>query len=194
MSNKDKYQKDIDDLNLLDKNSPDIDMASLSKLDEMEEIKELFDFNDLYSNSEREASDYIDSLLKHYIDDDYMNSDYIKKRVEIDKLNLANCIYQMKSSKVALTKILELIDSGVSASPPMFKSLTDLEKSNLEILKYFKTYIQIMEKEYESIASSSQLNKPEEAKQIQSGDGKVLVKSQKDMIEKLRKHKEDENE
>lgn len=184
MIDKEKYQQDINDLKELDSNSPDFDMDSLDKSDELEAIKESFDFNGLYTESENESSDYINSLLKYYIDDNWESVDYIKKRVDIDKLNLTNCIYQMKSSKVALTKILELIDSGVSATPQMFKSLTDLEKSNLEILKYFKTYIQILEKEYENIGDSK-FQKNDIVKEIQQNPGTILVNSQKDMINKL---------
>jgi ABC-type antimicrobial peptide transport system permease subunit len=169
-------------------------------------VKNVFiNFDDLRKTSTKKAKDILKKLISFYLTEEMIKDTYTVKKVSIDIVNLSNCMFQLATSEYAVVKVLEEIDSGLG-NDKIFKVLSDLQKQNMETMKYNKQYIQIIEKEYEEYASKFEENKKllnnknsstEEIKNFTVSNEKNIHRGSKSLIEALNKlekeNKEEEN-
>lgn len=147
---------DDKELNELEKMVNDISnkitpIPSLPK--DIETVKVFQDFDDIKKESKSKAVDIIMMLVNFYLTSDMANNEYTKRKVSVDVHNLTNLIYQMDTSQFAITKTLEQLDAD-NGDYRIYAVLANLQKSNLEILKYYKQYMQVMENEYTNFRTS----------------------------------------
>lgn len=124
----------------------------------IEKEKKYTNFDDLRKKSVTKAKGVIKKLLSFYLTSDMIRDPWTIKKVSTDITNLSNCIWQMDCSQYLITKILEEIDSGATHFQ-MFKTTADLQKANMEVLKYYKQYVQIIEQEYSDFSANYQTYK-----------------------------------
>jgi hypothetical protein len=140
----------------------------------IENPKEYTNFKDLRKKSVGKAKGVIKKLLSFYLTSEMINDPWTIKKVSTDITNLSNCIWQMACSQYLITTILEEIDGG-STNFQMFKTAGDLQKSNLEVLKYYKQYVQILENEYAEFSANY-----DTYKQRQNGTEELVKSIQSD--------------
>jgi hypothetical protein len=162
----------IDDLeNLMDKAE---DISSEIESPKFEKPKEYTDFDEFKKTATRDAKNIIKKLIAFYLNTDMAKDKYTIKKVSIDIANLSNCMFQLQSSEYAVKKALEEIDQGI-ANDRMFKVLADLQKQNMEIMKYNKQYIQIIEQEYADFAANFEEYKNNSGGNLLEGEGTKIT-------------------
>jgi hypothetical protein len=122
------------------------------------EPRKFTNFEALKTTANAQAKNVIRKLIKFYLTPEMIKDQWTAKKVSTDVTNLSNLIWQMECSQYLLTKILEEIDGGAS-NFQMFKTTADLQKANMEILKYYKQYVQIIEQEYSDFSGNFELYK-----------------------------------
>jgi hypothetical protein len=137
------------------------DMLSSADGGVIEKEKRYTNFDDLRKKSMTKAKGVIKKLLSFYLTSDMISDPWTIKKVSTDITNLSNCIWQMDCSQYLITKILEEIDGGATHFQ-MFKTTADLQKANMEVLKYYKQYVQIIEQEYSEFSANYQTYKQKE--------------------------------
>lgn len=77
----------------------------------------------------------IDSLLKFYLSEEIIEEEeYIKAKVDMDKLALSKLVFLMETSEKSIITLMNTIDSGDMDSK-MFEVLGALQKTLLDIIK-----------------------------------------------------------
>jgi hypothetical protein len=122
------------------------------------EPRKFTNFEALKTGANLQAKNVIKKLIKFYLTPEMIKDQWTAKKVSTDVTNLSNLIWQMECSQYLLTKILEEIDGGAS-NFQMFKTTADLQKANMEILKYYKQYVQIIEQEYSDFSGNFEIYK-----------------------------------
>lgn len=106
---------------------------------------------EIKSKLEKKASRTVNSLLKFYLSEDFINhSEYAKCKVELGKLNLTGLLFQMKIGEKSIMKLMETIDSG-DIHPRMFEVLGGLQRSYLDILEMQTKYMIHMEEDMKKL-------------------------------------------
>jgi hypothetical protein len=128
-------------------------------------------YDALKAKSEEHAEEIVNSIVLLYLPTKFISEhEYVSQKMSIDKLTIADLLFQMTTSAHAIKKLLEDIDSG-NMQPRAFEVLAGLQKSKMEIVKHLASFMVIMENNYKSLKidyNSSETEKP--AAQLNSGD------------------------
>lgn len=106
------------------------------------------DFNKIKKQSQNEAKRHLKQLVNFYLTPEMINNKWTIQKIKSDYENLTNSIFQLKVSDYLIVKALEEIDAGV-INDRMLRALKDLQNQNMEVMKYNKQYLQIIDEEYE---------------------------------------------
>lgn len=155
------------------------------------EPRKFTNFEALKTTANAQAKNVIRKLIKFYLTPEMIKDQWTAKKVSTDVTNLSNLIWQMECSQYLLTKILEEIDGGAS-NFQMFKTTADLQKANMEILKYYKQYVQIIEQEYSDFSGNFELYKqkgilPSTQKEALNNPNGHTHRGSKSMLESVRR-------
>jgi hypothetical protein len=136
-SENNELERLINESNFIDDNIEiPIDKPSMFKITDFSKIIELCD---------EQALKIVKNTALFYIEMDLINSDmHLQDKIEMDKMELSNLLFQSKSAQSSYVKLLEEIDNG-NVHPRIFEVQSGLQKSMMEITKSKTTYIQIME-------------------------------------------------
>jgi hypothetical protein len=86
-----------------------------------------------------------------YIPEDFAkNHDYVSEKMSIDKITLSSLLFQMTTAEHALKRLLEEIDAA-NVNQKTFSDLAALQKSKMEIIKHFASFMVTMENNYKSL-------------------------------------------
>jgi hypothetical protein len=107
------------------------------------------------------AKRVMDGLLKLYLSQEIIEEqEYIKARVELDKMSLGALIFQMETAERAIITMLDSIDSG-EMHPRMFEVLGGLQKTLLDIVKSQTMYLMASEENMKKLSRDIDVYKPQ---------------------------------
>lgn len=140
-----------------------------------------------FKNLEKECVKYakgkIKKLVEYNLTADMMKHPWTIRKVSLDIYQLSNLHFQSRTSKYAIIKNLEEIDAG-AVNYQTLKVFADLQKQNMEIMRNYKQYIQILETEYQTFAENynnenlgkieKNVQKREDLSEIHRGTASIL--------------------
>jgi hypothetical protein len=140
--------------------------------------------------SDENASHIVNSISVFYLTTDIVNEiEYIKQKINVDKITLSNLLFQMKTAEHAIIKILEDIDNG-NLSPRTFEVLSALQRSKMDIVKQFQHFMVVMENNYKSLKEDYRVKKSDEPMQIEefsnAEDSNYQMRGTRQLVETLR--------
>jgi hypothetical protein len=158
------------------------------------------DFNKIKKQSQNEAKRHLKQLVNFYLTPEMINNKWTIQKIKSDYENLTNSIFQLKVSDYLIVKALEEIDAGV-INDRMLRALKDLQNQNMEVMKYNKQYLQIIDEEYEvfsknysEIVSKLQTVGVDELTEGTTESSGNIHRGSKSLIENLEEHEEAEFE
>ena len=124
------------------------------------------DFAQIIEECDTEALKIVTNTALFYLTKEEIQSDrYLMDKVDMDRMEISNLLFQSKSAKLTYVRLLEEIDGG-NVHPRIFEVQSGLQKSMMEIMKSKTMYIQIMERSWRDIRQELQLKNT-----IEVGDG-----------------------
>lgn len=106
-------------------------------------------FSKMKKKSEKAAKKVLRKLVNFYLTPDMIDNEWTIQKIKSDFENLTNVIFQLKVSDYLIIKSLEEVDAGI-VNDRMLKAIKDLQNQNMEVMKYHKQYLQIIDAEYET--------------------------------------------
>lgn len=171
-------------------NQPLPPISNLPRLDLMDELNE----------AQKEAEKIIDSIIEFYFDPMSIKLDYVKKKRDVEIKTLTNILFQQKSQRYAIMKLLDNIQDG-ECHPRNFEVLATLQSGMMNTVKHQSAYMEVLEngikklkQEHEFIDSlkMKQDNLIESGDGVKKiGDGGIKSRGTKDLIESLKGEIED---
>lgn len=140
-----------------------VDNLELPKENKVEVFK---NFDEVRKRAETKSKQIIRKLVQFHFTKEMLSDKYAKQKISLDVINLTNLIFQLESSQFAIQKLLEEIDSG-GMQARNFEVLAQLQKTNLEIFKYNKQGLQVMDSEYRAFAQEWKMKKEESEMETQ---------------------------
>lgn len=141
----------VEELEMIMNSTEITDVENLELPKDEQKPESYTNFNNLKKDAEAKAKQIIKKLVSFHFTKEMLKDQYAKQKIQFDIISLTNLIFQLNTSQMAIQKLLEEIDGG-GIHPRNFEVLGQLQKSNLEILKYNKQGLQVMESEYRSFA------------------------------------------
>lgn len=146
------------------KSAQDLEEILLSlEMPEIEEIKKdgktipqrnssaPLDYDRVKLMADAKAEEIVESIVLLYLPVKLVSEhEYVSQKMSIDKINVSDLLFQMKTSEHAIKKLLEDIDSGNMQSRA-FEVLSQLQKSKMEIVKHLTVYMVTMENNYKNL-------------------------------------------
>lgn len=117
------------------------------------------------------AKEFINNLVKFYLDGEILNDLYVQKRMEDDIDTIADLKNQMATSQYAITKLLEVIEGGGATYAKNFEVLSMLQKSKMEIVKHYEAVKTNIENNYRHFKTVYDQNHAEEMEVISETTG-----------------------
>lgn len=118
-------------------------------------------YDTMKSGAYAKAKRVMDGLLKLYLSQEIIEEqEYIKARVELDKMSLGALIFQMETAERAIITMLDSIDSG-EMHPRMFEVLGGLQKTLLDIVKSQTMYLMASEENMKKLSRDIDIYKPQ---------------------------------
>lgn len=111
------------------------------------------DFSKLKKKSEKSAKKILRKLVNFYLTPEMIENEWTIQKIKSDFENLTNVIFQLKVSDYLIIKSLEEVDAGI-INDRMLKAIKDLQNQNMEVMKYHKQYLQIIDSEYETFGEN----------------------------------------
>lgn len=111
------------------------------------------DFAKMKKKSQKSAKKLLRKLVNFYLTEEMIKNEWTIQKIKSDYENLTNVIFQLKVSDYLIIKALEEIDFGV-VHDRILRALKDLQNQNMEVMKYHKQYLQIIDQEYETFAEN----------------------------------------
>lgn len=148
-----------------------------------------YDFDEISKSFTKKAREITDSLFKTYVDlGVFTANDYAKHKKELDTINLANFLFQMKTIKITITKVMEEIASG-NTHPRLLDSMGSLQDKLSSLTKMQANYMVFLEETYQKLNNEKQVN-PDQASVPSSPDeGKYFITvGTKNVIKNLPAH------
>lgn len=150
--------------NDIKKNAQDLEEILLSlEMPDIEEIKKdgktipqrssssSLDYDRVKLQADSKAEEIVESIVLLYLPVKLISEhEYVSQKMGIDKINVSDLLFQMKTSEHAIKKLLEDIDSGNMQSRA-FEVLSQLQKSKLDIVKHLTVYMVTMENNYKNL-------------------------------------------
>lgn len=137
-------------------NIPEEDLDDLK-----EEQRPVTSYDTMRTGAYAKAKKVMDGLLKLYLSEEIIEEqEYIKARVELDKMSLGALIFQMETAERAIITMLDNIDSG-EMHPRMFEVLGGLQKTLLDIVKSQTMYLMASEENMKKLSRDIDVYKPQ---------------------------------
>jgi len=140
--------------------------------------------NGAYAKAKR----VMDGLLKLYLSQEIIEEqEYIKARVELDKMSLGALIFQMETAERAIITMLDNIDSG-EMHPRMFEVLGGLQKTLLDIVKSQTMYLMASEENMKKLSRDIDVYKPQYkaiAAEKTSSGGMISARGTKELMRSI---------
>lgn len=128
------------------------------------------DYVKVKTYSDDNADHIVNSISVFYLTAEIVAEiEYIKQKINVDKITLSNLLFQMKTAEHAIIKILEDIDNG-NLSPRTFEVLSALQRSKMDIVKQFQHFMVVMENNYKSLKEDYRVKKSDEPMQIEESN------------------------
>lgn len=166
-----------------------------SPLDKPSTIK-MTDFDKIIQECDQDALRIVTNTALFYVTiDEVKRESRLADKIQMDKMELSNLIFQSKSAKMSYVKLLEEIDAG-NVHPRIFEVQSSLQKSMMEITKSKTAYIAIMENSWRNIRQEMAVKMPitriEEAQDV-TPEGGHRSRGTRDFIKNIHSEIEEEN-
>lgn len=147
---------------LLDDDLPDEVTIPDEDLDDIADSRRpITSYDTMRDGAYLKAKKVMEGLLKLYLSDEIIEEqEYIKARVELDKMSLGALIFQMETAERAIITMLDNIDSG-EMHPRMFEVLGGLQKTLLDIVKSQTMYLMASEENMKKLSRDIDVYKPQ---------------------------------
>jgi hypothetical protein len=161
----------VDDNTLVFDNT--ISQEDLEKRREAEEERE----RELVEEASRSAQDLIDSV-KNLYGSNIGELDYVKFKTKADANSFTKILYQIEINEEAIRMVMsDLRDVTGSARIMMFKNLSDLQKTEMELLKTKAQYLASIEASLKQITSDVEMDNAIEIEENPDGtQGQLTAK------------------
>lgn len=143
--------------------------------DELSDNSSIYDFEEMSSAFTEQARSITDSLLKNFVDIGiFEESDYAKHKKELDTINISNFMFQLKTIKVALIKVMEEIAGG-NTHPRLLEVMGGLQDKMANITKMQANYVLFLEETYKKLNSESPVNNRDAVVNSSPNEGQYFV-------------------
>ncbi len=134
-----------------------------------------YDFEEMSSTFTDQARSITDSLLKNFVDIGiFEESDYAKHKKELDTINISNFMFQLKTIKVALIKVMEEIAGG-NTHPRLLEVMGGLQDKMANITKMQANYVLFLEETYKKLNADTPVNNSEAEVNSSPNEGQYFV-------------------
>ena len=172
----------VDDNTLVFDNS--ISAEEIEKIREAEEARE----RELVEEANRSAQDLIESAKKLY-GSNIGELDYVKFKTKADSNSFTKILYQIEINEEAIRMVMTDLRSVTGpARVMMFKNLSDLQKTEMELLKTKAQYLETIEKSLKQITSDVEMDNAielEEGQNSEQGQLTAKMKGQRELNKML---------
>lgn len=172
----------VDDNTLVFDNS--ISAEEIEKIREAEEARE----RELVEEANRSAQDLIESAKKLY-GSNIGELDYVKFKTKADSNSFTKILYQIEINEEAIRMVMSDLRSVTGpARVMMFKNLSDLQKTEMELLKTKAQYLETIEKSLKQITSDVEMDNAielEEGQDSEQGQLTAKMKGQRELNKML---------
>lgn len=123
------------------------------RLDEIARPAKTYDFDleALDAQFKAKASLLLNSMLDFYVDAGVIDRvEYSKNKLDLDKSNLANMLWQLKTVKITITVLMDEILSG-NTEPKTIAALGDMQGRFSEIMRMQANYVMFLEDTYKKM-------------------------------------------
>lgn len=175
---------------LLNDDLPDEVNIPEEDLDDLKEQRPVTSYDTMRTGAYAKAKKVMDGLLKLYLSEEIIEEqEYIKARVELDKMSLGALIFQMETAERAIITMLDNIDSG-EMHPRMFEVLGGLQKTLLDIVKSQTMYLMASEENMKKLSRDIDVYKPQykalTAEKAGSPAGLISSRGTKELMRSIR--------
>jgi hypothetical protein len=181
---------------LLDDDLPDEVTIPDEDLDDIVDSRRpVTSYDTMRSGAYSKAKKIMDGLLKLYLSEEIIEEqEYIKARVELDKMSLGALIFQMETAERAIITMLDNIDSG-EMHPRMFEVLGGLQKTLLDIVKSQTMYLMASEENMKKLSRDIDVYKPQykaiAAEKVPNGAGVISSRGTKELMRSIQSEIQD---
>ena len=174
-------------------NIPEEDLDDLK-----EQQRPVTSYDTMRTGAYAKAKKVMDGLLKLYLSEEIIEEqEYIKARVELDKMSLGALIFQMETAERAIITMLDNIDSG-EMHPRMFEVLGGLQKTLLDIVKSQTMYLMASEENMKKLSRDIDVYKPQykalTAEKTPNTAGLISSRGTKELMKSIRAEIQDVEE
>lgn len=175
---------------LLDDDLPDEVTIPDEDLDDIADSRRpITSYDTMRNGAYAKAKKVMDGLLKLYLSEEIIEEqEYIKARVELDKMSLGALIFQMETAERAVITMLDNIDSG-EMHPRMFEVLGGLQKTLLDIVKSQTMYLMASEENMKKLSRDIDVYKPQykaiAAEKVPSNAGVISSRGTKELMRSI---------
>lgn len=157
---------------------------------------EYVDYTETKAKTLSKAKKLMDGLLKLYLSEEIIQDhEYIKAKLELDKMALSSLIFQMEAAERAIVTMLRNIDDG-EMHPRMFEVLGGMQKTLLDIIKSQTMYMMAAEENIKKIGRDIDVYHPGVQKAIgpknTNAEGGMSVRGTKDLMKSIQQGKDEE--
>ena len=143
--------------------------------EELSDNSSIYDFEEMSMTFTDQARSITDSLLKNFVDIGiFEDSDYAKHKKELDTINISNFMFQLKTIKVALIKVMEEIAGG-NTHPRLLEVMGGLQDKMASITKMQANYFLFLEETYKKLNSESPVNSKDTKVNSSPTEGQYFV-------------------
>lgn len=109
------------------------------------------DFDEMNAKFKRQANNLTSSLIKYYVDAGLIErEDYHRFKKELDDSSLENILFQIKSLRMAIERIMEDINQG-NTHPRLYEVFGQLHDKLANVVKIQANYILFLEDTYRRV-------------------------------------------
>lgn len=183
----------LDELqNLADSEDDIMDEIDAPELPSSDEIKTKMDSSK--KEALKESESYVLELANLYLPPEVLKDTYVIEKIKQDIINLGNCIFNLNQTQDSIVTMQSDIIAG-NTNPRTLEVLGQLFKTNMDVMKYKKQYMQILEREYEDfkeIYEKANENKPalKRGKMVPESEDEIhptISKGTKGILTEIRK-------
>jgi len=187
------------------KESPDKINKNVAKNEDVPELQSepLIDVNfaELKAQCDSEARIMVNNSIAFVIPADMIeNNAYLKNKLEIDIISLSGMIYQLRTNELMQKTLMDQVNLGM-AHPRMFEVFAGMSKIIGELNKQLLQTVEAIKETYRNFKNDvkEQRNEAlgphmnETSGMITTGDGSVVTRGTKELINHVKRLKNDRN-
>ena len=134
------------------------------------------------TESAKRAADEIVSSAKELYTKNTNSIDYVQFKAKADADSLGKILYQVEVTEDVIGEVVEAIKTGF-VNPNMVKCFTDLQKTEIELLKTKNLYLTSIEESFKQITTDVEMNSAIEVDAEDSGDALTAkTRSSRDLM------------